>query len=66
MGDGLKRAAKAAKATQKPKQYLCTECAKDAFLGYTAGKDADWGGRVRPGERLCTSCFKKRGGESFF
>ena len=49
----------------KPK-YPCTQCGKDAFVGYTAHKKGDWGGVVKKGERLCTGCFKKRGGPDIF
>jgi hypothetical protein len=47
--------------------YSCTECGRDAFIGYGASKQAgNWGGKVKPGERLCTSCFQKRGGMNLF
>ena len=42
-----------------PKQYLCTECGGDAFIAYSAGFDD----KVKPGERLCTRCFVRRGGK---
>lgn len=45
----------------KPK-FSCTECGGDALVGYGNG----WEGRVKKGERLCTRCFQKRGGENFF
>jgi hypothetical protein len=47
-------------------EFPCTECGRDAYIGYTAGKTGDWDGKVKPGERLCTSCFTKRGGANFF
>lgn len=47
-------------------EYPCTECGREAFIGYGAREDADWGGKVKIGERLCTSCFRRRGGEDFF
>ena len=46
--------------------YPCTECGGDAFIGYSANKKETWDGKVKPGERLCTSCFQKRGGMNFF
>lgn len=46
-------------------QYPCTECNGDAFIGY-GGKKKGWGGKTKSGERLCASCFQKRGGENFF
>jgi hypothetical protein len=62
-----------AKAEEK---YPCTECGGDAFIAYSAstiksgkrkGEEEDsWGGLVKAGERLCTSCFRKRGGIPFF
>ncbi len=48
------------------KDFPCTECGRDATIGYVAGKSGDWNGKVRIGERLCTACFQKRGGERFF
>lgn len=47
-------------------QFPCTNCGGDAFIGYGANKPGDWGGKVQPGERLCTRCFQGRGGENFF
>ena len=47
-------------------EFPCTECGGDAFIGYCANKKGDWGGKVNPGERLCTRCFQKRGGGNFF
>lgn len=46
--------------------YPCTVCGGDAFIGYAAGrrKEQDWGGKVKRGERLCTRCFQRRGGEN--
>ena len=54
--------------TETTREWPCTECGGDAMLAYTAGKrpGSDWGGKVKRGERLCTSCFRKRGGEPFF
>jgi hypothetical protein len=43
---------------EPPKEFACTECGGDAFLGYSEG----WNGKVTKGERLCTYCFRKRGG----
>ena len=50
---------------KKPKvyEYPCTECGGDAYIGYMAKKGSDWGGLVYCGERLCTACFKRRGGK---
>lgn len=62
----------------KEGKYPCTECKGDAFIAYAHGtyksgkkkgqpkKGSDWGGLVKPDERLCTSCFRKRGGKPFF
>ncbi len=57
-------------------KYVCTNCGGDATLAYVAetikrGKDkgkqrAAWDGLVQPNERLCTSCFSKRGGKRIF
>jgi len=47
----------------KQPEYPCTQCGHDAFIGYTSSKKADWDGKVKPGERLCTECFQKRGGK---
>lgn len=42
--------------------YRCTECGGDAFVAYGAG----FGGKVKSGERICTRCFVKRGGDRIF
>lgn len=47
-------------------QYPCTECAGDAYIGYIGKRIGDWGGKVKPGERLCSRCFRKRGGVLIF
>ena len=47
-------------------QWPCTECGRDAMIAYSAAKGRDWNGKVKIGERLCTSCFRKRGGVNFF
>ena len=57
---------KARKAVEPPKQYLCTECGGDAYIAYSADKNGDWGGLVKVGERVCTRCFRKRGGKAIF
>jgi hypothetical protein len=44
------------------REYPCTQCGGDATLAYSEG----WDGKVKKGERLCTSCFCKRGGKRFF
>jgi hypothetical protein len=47
-------------------RYPCTECGKEAYLRYGWGpRGQDWGGKTKKGEKLCTSCFQKRGGERF-
>lgn len=47
-------------------EFPCTECGGDAFVAYAAGKKNDaWNGKVKRGERLCTACFVKRGGQRF-
>jgi hypothetical protein len=51
---------------RRPKQYPCTECGGDASIAYSANGESNWGGRVKEGERLCTRCFKKRGGTAFY
>lgn len=53
---------------EKKPEYPCTSCNGDAFIGYSCGKKrkSDWGGLVKPGERLCTRCFKERGGKAVF
>lgn len=43
-------------------KYPCTQCRGDAFIGYGPG----WSEKVQAGERLCTRCFKARGGENIF
>lgn len=43
-------------------EFPCTQCGGDAFVGYSANKGSDWDGKVKIGERLCTSCFQSRGG----
>ncbi len=48
------------------KEYPCTSCGMDAFIGYVANKKGDWNGLVKIGERLCTRCFERRGGEGVF
>jgi len=53
---------KAAKPIRAEKKYPCTQCGEDAYLGYTGG----WDGAVKEGERLCTRCFKRRGGKPIF
>ena len=50
-------------APAKEPEYPCTDCGGDAFIGYSANKEADWNGKVKIGERLCTACFQKRGGK---
>lgn len=47
---------------QAPREYRCTQCGGDAFMGYSAGtgRHSDWGGRVKKGERLCRPCFARR------
>lgn len=47
-------------------KYKCTECSGNAFIAYGSDKKDSWGGLVKAGERLCTKCFKKRGGKAFF
>lgn len=57
-------------------KYQCTECKGDATLAYIPdtikrGKrkgeeKPGWKGLVLPGERICTSCFKKRGAKSIW
>lgn len=42
--------------------FPCTECKADAFVGYTAG----WADQVKPGERLCSKCFRKRTGLAIY
>lgn len=51
---------------ERPREYPCTQCGGDAFLAYTAGEEpgADWGGRVKRGERICLRCFRSRGGKA--
>lgn len=48
-------------------EFPCSQCGGDAMIGYTAGrrKGSDWNGKVKRGERLCTACFQRRGGERF-
>jgi len=49
-----------------PHEYPCTQCGGDAFIGYSASrKHGNWNGKIKIGERLCTPCFQKRGGERF-
>lgn len=52
----------------KKPEYPCTDCGGDAYIGYAAGKEknSDWNGLLKKVERLCTGCFKKRGGKKFF
>lgn len=47
-------------------EYPCTECGGDAFVGYASNKKSAWGGLVKKGERICTRCFQRRGGNNFF
>lgn len=48
-------------------QFPCTDCRADAFVGYTANKqNGDWGGKLKPVERLCTKCFRKRTGLTIY
>ena len=49
-------------------QYPCTACGGDATIAYTAGKKKgrDWSGKVKKGERICTRCYKARGGKTVF
>ena len=42
--------------------YPCTDCGRDAFIGYTSGKgDLSWDGKIKKGERVCLPCGRKRG-----
>jgi hypothetical protein len=45
------------------KEYPCTDCGGDAYIGYPAGrrKTESWGGLVKKGERLCLACGRRRG-----
>lgn len=57
-------------------QYPCTECNGDATIAYIPDRikqgkrkgeeKPGWDGLVLPGERLCSRCFKKRGGRLIF
>jgi hypothetical protein len=57
--------------TEIKEKYICTDCGKDATLAYcaktiTKGKRkgqevASWNGLVKPYERLCMLCGRKRG-----
>ena len=51
-----------------PQKYFCTECKRESLVRYLCGKDkgADWGGKVKRGEALCSACFKKRELTPFF
>lgn len=52
-------------------EYKCTECGGDAMIafapstikrGKNKGKQIDrWDGKVKPGERICLPCGRKRG-----
>jgi hypothetical protein len=52
-------------------EYKCTECGGDATVAYVPGtikrgKDkgkeiASWGGKIKPNERICLRCGRKRG-----
>lgn len=68
MGAGLTRRAKPQAPAPAPRQdYPCTSCGGDAYIGVSAGrKPMNWGGLVKRGERLCFTCFRKRGGENVF
>lgn len=52
--------------TTAAKEYPCTECGGDATIGYGSEDKESWDGITKKGDRLCTSCFRKRGGVSFF
>lgn len=58
----------ATKPPKSPRQpvYACTECGGDAFIAYGSSKQDSWDGKVKKGERLCTKCFRRRGGQPFF
>jgi hypothetical protein len=57
--------------TEKKHEFQCTECGGDATIAYCAetikrgkhkGEEREsWGGLVKPGERLCIICGRKRG-----
>lgn len=57
-------------------EWPCTECGGDATVAYCPAtikrgkrkgqEEPSWDGLVQPGERLCTSCFRNRGGVPFF
>jgi hypothetical protein len=58
------------KLVEPPQQYQprypCSECGQEAYIRYGWGpRGQDWGGKTKKGEKLCTSCFQKRGGERF-
>lgn len=57
---------KTAQTDQPIRQFLCTNCGGDAFLAYTSKPGADWGGKVKPDERLCDKCFRSRSGLPVF
>ncbi len=52
----------AVKATPAAK-YVCTRCGGDAFVAYACDKSGEksWGGKIKPGERVCLPCGKKDG-----
>lgn len=54
------------KPAMSANKYPCTQCGGDATVAYSASKDAEWGGMVKIGERLCTRCFQVRGGVNMF
>ena len=53
-------------------KYICTSCGGDAFMAYVPkmrkrkgeliwDEIGSWNGLVKPNERICLSCGKKRG-----
>ncbi len=53
-------------ATKKthPKVYICTDCGGDAFVSWANSTKKDtlcFGVILKPGERICLPCGKKRG-----
>ena len=61
MGRSLDDGQNGGPVMKKGEEYPCTECGGDAFIAYSAKKNGDWGGLVKPGERICLPCGKRRG-----
>jgi len=44
----------------KEEKYPCTECGKNAWLGYSNWKNKDGDVVIKKSERLCTKCKDQR------